>query len=411
MYTRHNDLPKLLKKEGCIMNKQDIAGIRKEFKMDNTMLKIKEIYSVYLKKDGLDTIFSEFNYFERMEDDKQDFYIKNFRKILSGSLDSKLFELDFENIPQDMESSEGAYRLLYETLNTSLKNEFTEGCNRVVARIAQNYKYDTDVVITFIKAQYFKGSKKRSEEAEEAKDDNTFAFEFMMCSVNKIEPQKKALKFDYEGRQFVPSSSLELVINLNAPLDGFMYPCFTSNASDVNRIMYYSSKLDTINSSFVMNVLECKIGKTAKEEKEDFNVVLKNAVGDKITPENIQTIYEKLSDKLNDENDEGETPVISRVNVKEAIIESGIEPKREIEEVYEETLGDKNYDFKLSNIVPNLNAKSIKIGSENLKIILNPKNLRSIKQVRNSSGNKCLLIELNEEVEIEGLSLKTEDKW
>lgn len=393
------------------MNKQDIAGIRKEFKQDNTMLKIKEIYSVYLKKDNQEVIFTEFDYFDRMEDEKQDFYIKNFRKMLSGALDTKLFELDFDNISNEDSNLGNAQNVLYNIINKPEKEAFIEGCNNVVTRIGNNFKYETDIVITFIKAEYFKGNKNRSTEAEEAKDDSVFGFEFMMCSVNKIEPQKKALKFDYAGRQFVPSSSLELIINLNAPLDGFMFPCFNNNCADANRVMYYSSKAQTINSAFVMNVLECKPGKTAKEEKESFNAVIKSAVGDNVTPEDIQNIYERLSDKLEEETEKGTTPIINKTHVKEVLEDSGIEPAKEIDEAFEEAVGDKNYDFKLQNIVPDLNAKSIKIGSENLKIILNPKNLRSVKQVRNSSGNKCLLIELNEEVEIEGLSLKTEDKW
>ena len=31
------------------MNKQDLSAIKKELKPDNTMLKVNEIYSVYLK--------------------------------------------------------------------------------------------------------------------------------------------------------------------------------------------------------------------------------------------------------------------------------------------------------------------------------------------------------------------------
>ena len=33
------------------MNKKELATIRKEFKLDSGMMKIQEIYSVYLKKD------------------------------------------------------------------------------------------------------------------------------------------------------------------------------------------------------------------------------------------------------------------------------------------------------------------------------------------------------------------------
>ena len=63
------------------MNKQDLAGIRKELKTDNTMLKVNEIYSVYLKKDEGVVIHSELDYFENFDSEKQDIYLKNFKKI------------------------------------------------------------------------------------------------------------------------------------------------------------------------------------------------------------------------------------------------------------------------------------------------------------------------------------------
>ena len=155
------------------------------------MFKIKEVYSVYLKKDNQAVIHSEFNFFESMESEKQELYIKNFKKILSGALDVKLFELDFDSIKE-----ENAKDVLHEIVENQDNTTLVESCNEIITRISNNYKYDTDVVITFVKAEYLKGSKKISKEAEEAEDDNIFAFEFMMCSVNKIEQPKKTLQFD-----------------------------------------------------------------------------------------------------------------------------------------------------------------------------------------------------------------------
>ena len=39
------------------MNKKELSDIRKEFKLDNGMIKIEEIYSVYLKKDNVQIDF------------------------------------------------------------------------------------------------------------------------------------------------------------------------------------------------------------------------------------------------------------------------------------------------------------------------------------------------------------------
>jgi hypothetical protein len=85
------------------MNKKEIADIRKEFKLDSNLMKIQEIYTVYLKKDNVQidfepVIHSEFDYFDRMDMDKKELFLGSFKKVLTGALDTKLFELNFKNL-------------------------------------------------------------------------------------------------------------------------------------------------------------------------------------------------------------------------------------------------------------------------------------------------------------------------
>lgn len=388
------------------MNKQDLAGMRKELKMDNSMLKVKEIYSVYLKKDNQVVLHSELNYFDSFDSEKQELYFKNFKKILSGSLDTKLFELDFKNI----DSEDNAQGILYSSLNGD-KEEFKDAADRIVERIAQNYKYETDVVITFIRAEYFKGASKRiSKEADESIDDNVFAFEFMMCSINKIDFPKKALQYDFVEKEFRVNSQLDAVINLNTPLEGFMFPCFNNSSSDVNRVMYYIDKPKEINMDFIEYILNCEFKKTAEEEKEEFGSILKNIVGDKIAPAAIQNIYEKLSEKLEDDDEEdSETPKISLGDMKNILKESGIENAEKLEDAYKEAVVDTNYEFKIQNVLPDMSSKSIKVSTDSMNLSFAPKELRSIRKVRDSRGNLCLLIELTDDVAIDGFELETEE--
>lgn len=387
------------------MNKQDLAGIRKELKIENTMLNVKEIYNVYLKKDNYEVIHSELNYFDSFDSEKQELYLKNFKKILSGSLDTKLFELDFLNI----DNENNAQKILYSSINGD-KDSFSTAADRIVARLTENYNYETDVVLTFIKAEYWKGANKRKQEADESIDDNVFAFEFMMCSVNKIDFPKRALQFDFIQKEFKVNSILEAVINLNTPLDGFMFPCFTNNSADVNRIMYYTDKPKEINMSFVENILNCEFKKTAEEEKEDFGSILKNVVGEKISPATMQNVYEKLSYKLESEDEEeSEVPKVGLKEIETVLRESGIENVEGLEDAYKEVVGDTNYDFKVQNILPDMSSKSIKVSTESMNIAIAPKELKNIRKVKDSHGNLCLLIELTEDVAIDGFELETEE--
>lgn len=382
--------------------------MRKHMKLESTMLQFHQLYSVYLKKDNLEVVHKDLKNFESLDSETQELYIKDFKKILSGALDTKLFELDFISV-EDEGSSQN---MLYKALEEENIESYIAELDEIVGKIAANYKYDEDIVITFAKGEYWKGAKKRSEAEEEAEDNNVYSFKFILSSINRIEHPKKSLQFDYINREFRANSSLDAIINLNSPVDGFMFPCFNNNYSDVNHVMYYSGRNGEVNSAFIEEVLNCSLKITAEEEKNCFNAIIKGVVGEAIKPETMQTIYEKIAEKT-EEAEEGELPVVTVKDVKTVLENSGVEVKdiETLEKVYEETIGSTSFDFKVDNILPDLKSKSVKIESEAANISIAPSALSKIKQVRNKYGKKCLLIELDEDVEINGFKIQASESW
>jgi hypothetical protein len=390
------------------MNKKELANIRKEFKLDSGMMKIQEIYSVYLKKENVQidfepVIHSEFDFFDKMDMDKKELFLGNFKKVLTGALDTKIFELDFENIDDDNNTQ----NLLSCALRETNKEEIQIHINKLIEKIAANYKYDTDVVVTFVKAEYWLGSNHRNLDADESIDDAVQAFNFILSSVNKIDIPKRTLKYDYNDKEFRANSALDTVINLNAPLEGFMFPSLTNGYSDINKILYYASKPKELNIPFIENVLNCGFKFTAEDEKNCFSDILKSIIGDKIKPELMQDIYANIYE-FAQQADEGETPILRIMDVKNILNNCGAEVLSDIEIAFEETCGT-NYDFKINNILPDFNSKSIKITCETANIALTPKDLNSVKQVKNKDGRRCLLIEIDEDIIIDGFKLETEE--
>lgn len=399
------------------MNKKDLADIRKEFKLNTYSMPIKEVYSIYLKKDNAEIITRELKHFDMMDIDTKELYLENFKRVLTGTIDIKIFELNFnvnntiENLDKDMENEceiNSTQSLLYGVLSNKIN--MAECCDIIVDKISKNYNYDTDVVINFVKAEYYKGNKKKGSGEEEDINDYLQAIEFILCSINKVEVPKKVLKFDYSDLTFKPNSALDVSINLKSPLDGFMFPSFSSQYVDVNKLIYYSSRAKEMNASLVEQVLECGIKPTAIEEKESFNAILNTVVGDKIKPDVMQEIYERINEKLEivDEEDEEEEPTVDMKQIKTVLEESGVENTEMIETAFDEICGS-DYEFKVKNIVPDFKSKSIKIENETTNITITPRDLSGIKQIRNKEGRKCLLIELTEDVQINGFKLETEE--
>ncbi len=391
------------------MNKKDLADLRKEFKVSTYMLSVKEIYSVYLKKDNKAIIMKELNYLDMMDVEKRELYLENFKKVLSGPIDSKIFELDFmaQDPGNDAESADNAQSVLYNCLRSG--ESIVEYADKLVEKIAENYNYEMDVVINFVKAEYLKGSRNRSEEADESVDDHVQAVEFILCSINKVDAPKKVLKFDYSELTFKPSSAIDVELNLKTPLDGFMFPSIGGDFVDVNKIIYYSSTSKQMNVSLVENVLGCNLKPNAVEEKESFNAILHTVVGGRIKPETMQEIYEKINEKLEfaDEEDE-EEPTVNMKEITRVLESSGIEKTEMVEAAFEEICGG-DYDFKVKNIIPAFESKSIKIENENTNVTITPRDLSSVRQVIDKKGKKYLLIELTEDVEVNGFKLENEE--
>ncbi len=77
------------------MNKKDIADIRRHFKMDADLLKIHEIYNVYIRKETSEIYHEEARPFPLLDPEQQELFLANFKKVLGGKLDVKLFEVKF----------------------------------------------------------------------------------------------------------------------------------------------------------------------------------------------------------------------------------------------------------------------------------------------------------------------------
>lgn len=388
------------------MNKQDITAMRKEFKVDSSYLEIKQIYSVFMQAQTREVIHREGGLFETKEDEVQELFIGNYKKLLTGGLDSKLFELRF-NPGEDEESGQN---LFYGFLKNESIEELASIADRVIAKIAEVYSYEGDIVISFIKAEYRKAYRKKENRPGESDDgagfdDTQYACEFIMCSINKAAAPKQVLRFDPPDHGFSASSSLEIVVNLDSPLEGFLFPAFTGNVADVNSVLYYTSKANQRNLPFIETVLDCSYTLSASEEKEKFDEIIKVAVGEKAKSETIKGIYQQINEAIAYASEE-ETPTVSMRAIETILQKNGVDTSS-FETVCSDIAGG-NIDFKAANIIPDYSSKSLKIETANANISISPQNLDVLKMVTDSRGVKCLLIEVGEDVEINGVVLATE---
>jgi hypothetical protein len=384
------------------MNKKDIANIRKQFKLDNHLLQIREIFNVYVQKESGDIYHHVSLPFQMLEKEAQELFLANFKKVLTGDVDAKLFELKFQ---RDVEAS--TQSILYQGLRADLTEDWKENMLEIVAKMYSHNVYEFDTVVTFIRGEYRKPSKKRDMESEEGGDDEVYSSQFILCSLNKTDQPKRALVFDYIEKEFKPNNASDPILNLAAPMSGFLFPAFNDNAADVNHILYYAGKVNQPDFSFIHQVLNCEEIITAEEDKESFEQVIKKVIGDQVDSNLISNVYEEIDKIVQEsvENEESEAPKLDFHDIGRILEVSGAPnvDLAKVEHAFKDVISDEKHEFKASNLVP----KSIKINTKVANLSINPKDLKNVKYIM-YQGKRCLLLEIDEDVEIEGFKLETE---
>ncbi|MGG3858883.1 DUF4317 domain-containing protein [Metabacillus fastidiosus] len=383
------------------MNKKDIANIRKQFKLNNQFMKIREIFNVYVKKESGEIYHQVSQPFEMLEQEAQELFLANFKKVLTGHLDAKLFELKFRRDAED-----STQRILFEGVRAETTDDWEEYMLKIVEKMFAHVAYEFDTMVTFIRGEYQKVTKKRDLESEEGGDDAVYSSEFILCSLNKTDQPKKALLFDYVEKEFKSNNAVDPIINLTAPLTGFMFPAFNDNSADVNHILYYGGKVNQPDDYFIEEVLQCKDIITAVEEKDSFEQILKVVVGDEIDSEIISNVYEEI-DKIvqeNEENEESESPTLDYRDIGRILQVSGVEnvDTEKVEQAFKNVVDDVNHEIKASSIVP----KSIKINTKIADVSISPQDLKNVKYIT-YNGKRCLLLEVDEDVVVEGFRLES----
>ena len=394
------------------MNKKDIADIRKRFKMDSDLLKIADIYNVYIKQESNEIYHEVSSSFSLLDREQQEMFLDNFKKILGGKLDVKLFEVKFQR-PEEGQTDH-TQQLLYEGLRRDDVSSWKADMQQIALKMVQDNQYEKDMVVTFIRGNYNKTTKRQPDETEIDMRDEVFTTPFILCSMNQTELPKRSLVFDFVEKEFKSSLLVDPVIKLATPIGGFLFPSFTDNAADINHIMYAASKANKPDFQFIEKVLNGDEIMTAEEDKAVFEEIVKVVIGDEVNSRTLAGLYDEINHMLkveeDDKDEDSGVPTLDTVEVARVLKASGVKDVsiEKVERAFQQVVEDKNYEMKASHIVPSYASKSIKISTKVANIAISPQDLRYVKQV-NYNGKRCILIEVEEDTMIEGFKLLSED--
>ncbi len=372
------------------MNKKEIAEIKKQFTQERCA--ITRICGCYV--DGEKNKKTELKEaFLSLPEEEMFKYFAIFRKALSGTVGKNLLTMEF---PLVSEEAGGTQDFLMQLRASSLKDENL--LEEFYDKIIENYYSVENYLILLIHAVYDIPGK--SSDGEEMFDASDEVYDHILCCICPVTLSKPGLSYDEESNAF-HTRICDRVVNM--PDIGFLFPAFHDRSTDVHSLLYYAAKPEELRMEFVEPVLGCNLPLSAGDQKETFQTIVEETLGDACDYEVVKNIHEKLNEMIEEKKDEPDPVVLDRAEVKRLLEYSGVEEEKlsSFEEKYEEAAGTDTC-FVASNVA---NTRQFEIKTPDVVVKVSPDRMDLV-ETKVINGRKCLVISLDNSVEVNGITVR-----
>ena len=377
------------------MNKKELAELKRQITWENELLYISKVASAYalINSEQKKILSYDMKDFSLLSQEEGDLYIEIFKKSLAGTLGKNLLEFGFPRVdgkPNPMQEQ------LYEIVKNQLEDE--DSFRSLVQKIIEEGHYSNTVFITMAFGEYSVPLKSKNLEASY---EDGYTYRFMLVSICPVDQTKIGLYYNRENNQVERKVNIDMEIKAD-PVDAFLYPCFSERASDVNHVLYHAKNTKSINPFFIENVLDVDYSLSPLDEESRFAQVLIGMFEDRLSMEVLTNIHENIYDSIAESEEEPSSIVYSKSDVKKLLEYSGADPvsMEHFDSVYKSILDDQ--ELKAVNMT-NVQKMAIKVPD----ITVNVKNGGDTKvKTEIVNGRKCLVIELDDSVEINGIEMK-----
>lgn len=326
------------------MNKKEISEIKKQFKPEQCT--ITRICGCYI--DGEKTIKTEWKEaFLSLPEDEAFKYFTIFKQTLSGTIGKNLLNLDF---PLEQEQEGGTQQFLLKLRDSRLKDQTL--IDEFYKKIIESYQYGEHYYIILIHAAYdIPGKASDGTRMFDASDD---VFEYILCSICPVHLSKPGLCYNTETN-VIENRTQDWIVE--APAKGFLFPAFNDRYTDIHSTLYYSKNPEDLQPEFTSSLFGSVLPATAKIQKEMFNAIVADTLGEDCDYTVIKNIHENLNEMLEESKDAPEPLVLSKPEVKHLLEYSGVpEEKLETFEEHFDSVADEKTVFVASNIASQKNS-------------------------------------------------------
>lgn len=373
-----------------IMIKQEISEIKKLFTQNNCS--ITRICGCYV--DGEKNKKTEFKQaFLGLPEEEMFKYFEILRKCFSGSLGKNMLNLEF---PLEAEEQGGPHDLLLRLRDSKLKDDVL--LETYYDKIIETYEYVGNYLILVIHDVYdVPGKTTDGIEMEDASDE---IYEYILTCICPVNLSKPGLSYNAEENAF-QNRIRDWVVAM--PETGFLFPAFNDRSSDIHSVLYYSKDSEELKEGFVNQMLGCPLPLSAGGQKETFQALVEETLGETCDVEMVKNIHEKLTEMVEEHKEEPEPLVLAKNEVKSLFANSGVsnEKLEEFDKHFDETAGEKA-TLLVDNVI---NTRSFEVKTPDVVVKVKPERTDLVEtQVIN--GRRCLVIALDGSVEVNGIVVR-----
>ena len=374
-----------------LMNKKEILEIRKQYKPESCS--ITRICGCYVNGNK-EILAQSRDAFLSLPDEEIFKYLTIFRQTLSGTIGKNLINMEF---PLEQEMPGGTQEFLLQLRDSKLQNDML--LEDFYQKIIDNYNYGENYYIILIHVAYDVPG--RSTDGSEMFDASDEVYEYILCSICPVHLSKEGLCYNPETNHMENRVRDWLV---EAPEKGFLFPAFNDRSTDIHSVLYSSRQAENLQPEFIGNALGCTFPMSAGSQKNTFQSVVMNTLGEECEYDVIRNIHDNLNEIIEEAKQSPEPPVLTKPELKRLLADSGVTEKRM------ETF-DSNFDHiageKAEFLVPNI-AETRKFSIETPDIVIKVNSERAdLVETKIIDGRQCLVIEMNDQVEVNGVRIRT----
>lgn len=340
------------------------------------------------------TTFSE-NFLNLPEEEKHK-YFDIFKKTLSGTPGKNLLDMQFN---EGAYEEGGSQEFLLKLRDSELKDEAL--VDKFYDKIIENYYYPGNYLILLINQAYDIPS--ITNDNIEMEDASEEVFNYILCSICHVSLSKPGLGYNENDKAFHNQIQSHMV---DLPDVGFLFPAFNDRTSNTDMTLFYTKDANDFQHGVIENVLMVNEPMGAVNQKETFNNLVTEALGEDSNYELVKNIHENLNEKIAEKKKESMAPVmLDKTEVREVLEKSGVKEENleNFEEHFEMATGE---DGKLAatNIVP---ARKFEVKTPDVIVKINP-DKTDLVTTQIIDGKQCLVIEIDERLEVNGISVNPE---